>query len=232
MTLTYTLTYLSLYVHRQNRLYQSSLLAQQKALLTSLYDPPTEVYDEPAYEIRPAGLTEQLKDRWNREIETGLRRLQEKNWEESRLWWENQLGNVWGKAKDSEVGEQVKAAGEQAAASLADARGKASEALKDAQTKAGEIAKDAESKARQAGRDADKKTRELAKDAQVKAREIARDVKHKAVETKDALVDKAVETRDAIVDKAQDLKKDAKDLKREATVKTKEVTGQKRLLEL
>lgn len=92
VTLTFSLAYLSVYVHRSNRTYQSLLLRQQAKLLTSHVDPPEPEYQPPAYRIEQAGLDEQLKDRWNREVESLVRRVQSTDWEALRVRWERRIG--------------------------------------------------------------------------------------------------------------------------------------------
>lgn len=107
LTATYALLYLSIHLHRTNRQHQSLLLTQQKTLLTSLYDPLPPQFDNPAYEVRKAGLTEELKDRWNRELGNVVRNLQDKDWEEVRVKWETRAGNLWDNVRGSEVAKNV-----------------------------------------------------------------------------------------------------------------------------
>ncbi|KAJ9651897.1 hypothetical protein H2198_008861 [Neophaeococcomyces mojaviensis] len=107
LTLTYSLLYLSVYIHRSNRTHQSLLLRQQARLLNSKIDPPEPEYDLPAYRVEKAGLEEELKDRWNREVETWVRKAQNTDWEAVRIRWEHRLGNVWDKIRNSEKAQEI-----------------------------------------------------------------------------------------------------------------------------
>ena len=65
-------------------------------------------------------LVETLKDRWNGEVESLVRRVQETDWNQVRARWESRIGTVWAKMRQSEardrpdredtimVGEEVK----------------------------------------------------------------------------------------------------------------------------
>jgi len=109
VTLTYSILYFSLYIHRANRNVQRTLLSQQSNLLNSVIDPPIPLPDPPAYEVRKAGLTEVLKDRWNREIEKLVHNVQETDWAQKRELYEERLAAVWGKVKASEQGRELEA---------------------------------------------------------------------------------------------------------------------------
>lgn len=103
ITLTYSVIYLSVYVHRQNRTYQSTLLRQQAHLLNSKIDPAEPEYEPPAYRIEQAGLEEQFKDRWNREVENLVRKAQTTDWEAERIKWENRFSNAFNNVRNTEV---------------------------------------------------------------------------------------------------------------------------------
>lgn len=107
LTLTYSLLYLSVYVHRSNRTYQSLLLRQQARLLIGKIDPPEPEYEPPAYRIEQAGLEEQLKDRWNREVETLVRRVQTTDWEAARIRWENRISSAFGSIRNTEKAQEL-----------------------------------------------------------------------------------------------------------------------------
>ena len=107
LTLTYSLLYLSVYIHRSNRTYQSTLLRQQARLLNGKIDPPEPEYEAPAYRIEQAGLEEQLKDRWNREVETLVRKAQTTDWEAVRIKWENRISNAFGRIRNTEKVQEL-----------------------------------------------------------------------------------------------------------------------------
>lgn len=107
LTLTYSLLYLSVYVHRSNRTYQSLLLRQQARLLNAKIDPPEPEYEPPAYRVEQAGLEEQLKDRWNREIEILVRKAQTTDWEAVRIRWENRISNAFGRVRNTEKAQEL-----------------------------------------------------------------------------------------------------------------------------
>ncbi|KAK5942218.1 hypothetical protein PMZ80_006173 [Knufia obscura] len=107
LTLTYSLLYLSVYVHRSNRTYQSLLLRQQARLLNSKIDPPEPEYEPPAYRIEQAGLDEQLKDRWNREVEGIVRKVQTTDWEAVRIRWENRISSAFNGVRNTEKAQEL-----------------------------------------------------------------------------------------------------------------------------
>lgn len=101
--MTYSVIYLSVYVHRQNRTYQSTLLRQQARLLNNKIDPPEPEYEPPAYRMEQAGLEEQLKDRWNREVENLVRKAQTTDWEAERIKWENRISSAFNNVRSTEA---------------------------------------------------------------------------------------------------------------------------------
>lgn len=107
LTLTYSLVYLSVYVHRSNRTYQSLLLRQQAQLLNSKIDPPEAEYEPPAYRIEQAGLEEQLKDRWNREVEGLVRKAQTTDWEAVRIRWETRIKSAFDSVRNTEKAQEL-----------------------------------------------------------------------------------------------------------------------------
>ncbi|KIW75956.1 hypothetical protein Z517_10701 [Fonsecaea pedrosoi CBS 271.37] len=106
-TLTYSLLYFSLYVHRANRNVQRTLLSQQATLLNSVVEPAPPLPDPPAYEVRRAGLIEELKDRWNREVEKLVKNVEETDWSLVREGVEEKVGNVWARVRQSQTGKEV-----------------------------------------------------------------------------------------------------------------------------
>ncbi|RMD42497.1 hypothetical protein DV735_g2587, partial [Chaetothyriales sp. CBS 134920] len=97
LTLTYSVLYLSLQLHRSNRAYQQTLLAQSRELLTSHYDPQPSPLDPlpPVYELQKPGLSELLKDTWNAEVERLVRNVQETDWAAKRRNLEAVASNAW-----------------------------------------------------------------------------------------------------------------------------------------
>lgn len=107
VTLTYSILYLSLYIHRANRNVQRTLLSQQAALLNSVVEPLPPLPDPPAYEVRRAGLAEELKDRWNREVEKLVRNVEETDWSAKRELYEERIKTVWRKVRASESAQEI-----------------------------------------------------------------------------------------------------------------------------
>ncbi|RMZ83819.1 hypothetical protein DV738_g980, partial [Chaetothyriales sp. CBS 135597] len=103
LTLTYSVLYLALHLHRANRSYQRTLLAQPHELLTSHYDPqPPSALDPPVYELQKPGLSELLKDTWNAEVERLVRNVQETDWNAKRRNLEAVASNAWAKLRASD----------------------------------------------------------------------------------------------------------------------------------
>lgn len=95
LTLTYSAVYLTVYVHQQNRTYQSTLLRQQARLLNTKLQGAEPEYALPAYRLEDAGLEEQFKDKWNRLIETGVSKAEHVDWEAVRIDLEHKISNAW-----------------------------------------------------------------------------------------------------------------------------------------
>jgi MICOS complex subunit MIC12 len=108
VTLTYSVLYLSLYLHRANRKYQHTLLAQQSVLLNSVVEPLPPPPETPAYHVRKVSLVETLKDRWNGEVEGLVRRVEETDWNKVRARWESRIGTVWTKLRESQAGDMFR----------------------------------------------------------------------------------------------------------------------------
>jgi altered-inheritance-of-mitochondria protein 5 len=108
VTLTYSVLYLSLYIHRANRKYQHTLLAQQSVLLNSVIEPLPPLPESPAYDVQKVNMAETLKDRWNGEVEGLVRRVQETDWNKVRARWESRIGTVWAKVRESEAGDRLR----------------------------------------------------------------------------------------------------------------------------
>ena len=84
------------------------LLSQQSVLLNSVVEPLPPFPESPAYNVQKVSLVETLKDRWNREVEGTVRRLEDTDWNQVRSRWESRIGMVWAKLRESDVGDRIK----------------------------------------------------------------------------------------------------------------------------
>jgi altered-inheritance-of-mitochondria protein 5 len=75
------------------------LLRQQRNLLTNVVEPPAPE-PEPVTRVVPVGLFEMAKDRWNRELESAVRRVYETDWRRVRENAEDRLGAVAQKLRE------------------------------------------------------------------------------------------------------------------------------------
>lgn len=107
MTLTYSVLYLTIYLHKSNRNVQRTILQQSNGVLESIVEPPAPVPDPPPYEIRRAGITEQLKDGWNREIEKMVRKIQTTDWTEQREIYEQKIADAWSGLRQTEQAQEL-----------------------------------------------------------------------------------------------------------------------------
>lgn len=100
MTLTSAVLYLTISLHTQNRATQAALLRQQRAVLSGFYE-PKQPEPEPTSREVPVGLAEMAKDRWNRELETGIRKIYNTDWRRVRENAEDRVGSLLGKINES-----------------------------------------------------------------------------------------------------------------------------------
>jgi peptidoglycan hydrolase-like amidase len=70
-------------------------------------EPPTPIPDPPPYEVRKAGLTEQLKDRWNSEIEHLVRKVQTTDWQQQREIYEQKVSSAWSRLRQTEQAKEL-----------------------------------------------------------------------------------------------------------------------------
>lgn len=70
-------------------------------------EPLPPIPDPPAYEVRRAGLTEVLKDRWNSEIENLVRNVQTTDWNEKRELYEQRIANAWSRLRQTEKAQEL-----------------------------------------------------------------------------------------------------------------------------
>lgn len=151
--MTYSVLYFSLYIHRANRNVQRTLLSQQANLLNSVIDPPIPLPDPPAYEVRKAGLSEVLKDRWNREVEKLVHNVQETDWTQKREALEDRLSTVWGKMRSSEQGQQIETKAKELGQQVEDKAKQLGQAVKDKATEGKEALSTAKDEAKSTGRE-------------------------------------------------------------------------------
>lgn len=98
---------MSLYLHKANRNAQHAILQQSHAIINSVIDPPESIPDPPPYELKRAGLTEQLKDRWNAEIEKMVRKVQTTDWTEQREIYEQKIASTWASLRQTEQAKEI-----------------------------------------------------------------------------------------------------------------------------
>jgi altered-inheritance-of-mitochondria protein 5 len=98
-TLTSAVLYITISLHTQNRLTQAALLRQQRSVLTNVIEPPAPE-PVPVTRVVPVGLFEMAKDRWNRELESAVRRIYETDWRRVREDAEDRLNAMAEKLKE------------------------------------------------------------------------------------------------------------------------------------
>ncbi|KAK8215169.1 hypothetical protein M8818_002179 [Zalaria obscura] len=159
LTLTTTLLYVSLSLHERNRLYQSTLLRQSSLVLNNITTPTPPTAPPTARTIVP-GVAERVKERWNRELEENVRRLQRVDWSGLVTGAEGVVGRVLGRVGE-EVGRDAQIAGAKIHGAAVVAEQKAEKGWQRVQESAKEGLREAEVLARkgverveQAGKDA------------------------------------------------------------------------------
>ncbi|KAI9643231.1 hypothetical protein NHQ30_007847 [Ciborinia camelliae] len=114
VTLTLSLAYLTVLAHQRNRASQSLYLQHQSQVLTSLLEKqalaPPKTRAELAREERST-LIEAAKDRWNAEVENGVRWIQRTDWDTVRYGIEGAVSRALGFGV--EEGREELARGEQ-----------------------------------------------------------------------------------------------------------------------
>jgi MICOS complex subunit MIC12 len=96
-TLTTTLLYLSISLHTRNRVHQAALLHQQSLILTNIVEPIPPLPSPTTREVR-VGLLETAKDKWNAELESNVRKLQQVDWSAVRERMEEGVSSVYRRA--------------------------------------------------------------------------------------------------------------------------------------
>ncbi|KAI5923156.1 hypothetical protein F4810DRAFT_670585 [Camillea tinctor] len=98
VTLTLSIAYLSILAHQRNREHQAAVLRQQTRLISGIMDPLPPVLPPTRAELAAAeraNLVETAKDRWNSEVESAVRWVQTKDWEEVREGVETAVARLW-----------------------------------------------------------------------------------------------------------------------------------------
>ncbi|KIW51510.1 hypothetical protein PV05_10223 [Exophiala xenobiotica] len=177
LTLTYSLLYMSLYVHRANRNVQKTLLKQQANLLNSVVEPPPPLPEPPAYEVRKAGLVEELKDHWNSEIEKLVRNVQTTDWAAKREQWESTIAATWNKVRSSQPAQELEQ--------------KARVTAEELESSVKNIVAEGKDKARTAAKDIERNVKDAVTAGKDKARTTANEVKEKVVQGSEKASEKA-----------------------------------------
>lgn len=99
-TLTSAVLYMTLALHQKNRATQAALLRQQRAVLSTLVE-PRPLAPEPAARETPVGLTETLKDMWNRKLEGAVKTVYETDWRRVREDAEDKVSGVVEKIREA-----------------------------------------------------------------------------------------------------------------------------------
>jgi altered-inheritance-of-mitochondria protein 5 len=108
LTLTTTVLYLTTTLHSRNRAQQAALLRQQQLVLDNIHSPAPKDTQSPSREVQ-MGLLETAKDKWNKELEENVRRLQKQDWAGIRDRMEEGVANTWRRAfeKGTEAVKEV-----------------------------------------------------------------------------------------------------------------------------
>ncbi len=105
--MTYSILYLTIYIHKANRNAQHTVLSQSSTLLKSIVEPLPPTTDPPPYEVRQAGLSEVLKDRWNSEIQKLVYNVQTTDWTRKREEFEDKISAAWSNLRQTEKAQEL-----------------------------------------------------------------------------------------------------------------------------
>ncbi|GAB7342117.1 hypothetical protein MBLNU457_g0388t2 [Dothideomycetes sp. NU457] len=191
-TLTTFVVYLSLNLHERNRIYQANLLRQQTLVLNRIVYPQPPIAPPTSREER-ASLSERLKDRWNEELETNLRKLYNVNWAGLRENVEDRVAGLWGGAL-SQGREGAEIAGEKIAEGAHVVGHKVQEGATVAAVKARDGAAVLGQKAQEAGH----QVQETAHNLKEKTQEAAQNIKKKTKENVEDAVQTVTEGSEAV----------------------------------
>lgn len=226
LTLTYSLLYLSVYVHRQNRTHQALLLRQQSRLLNSVIDPPEPEYAPPTYRLEQAGLEELLKDRWNREVEGLVRKAQHTDWEAVRLRWEARLGSAWAKVRGTEQVQEIEQRVREGAQDLKENVSSGAQDLKtNVISGAQDLRENVAARAEDLRDNVAARAEDLRENVAAGAQDLKKNMVSGAEKLKDNVIAQSERAKDNLINSGKEAKEDAKS-------KANEAVHGKRLLEL
>jgi altered-inheritance-of-mitochondria protein 5 len=100
VTLTSAVLYLTISMHTQNRATQAALLRQQRRVLADFYE-PKKPEPEPTYREVPVGIVETAKDKWNRSLEEGVKRVYNTDWRRVREDAEDRVSTILQRIRES-----------------------------------------------------------------------------------------------------------------------------------
>jgi altered-inheritance-of-mitochondria protein 5 len=100
VTLTSAVLYLTISMHTQNRATQAALLRQQRRVLADFYE-PKKPEPEPTYREVPVGIVETAKDKWNRSLEEGVKRVYNTDWRRVREDAEDRASTILQRIRES-----------------------------------------------------------------------------------------------------------------------------------
>ena len=193
--------------------------------MNSNIDPPESEYEPPTYRTEQAGLEEQLKDRWNREVEKLTRAAQETDWEEQRI------GNAFDKLRNTEKAQELEQK----------VRDTASELEQTVKDKSEEFGQQAKNKAQELKQQVTEKSRDLGQQVQDQSQVLSKQVRDQSQVLAQQIKDKSQDISQQVKDKAHDLGQQVKDAvastnapspSRDVQQSTKELLQGKRLLDV
>lgn len=197
VTLTLSLAYLTVLAHQRSREQQGNALRAQAFAIQSLIDPIPEPPPPSRSEVAAAQrntAVEVAKDRWNHEVESAVRWVQNTDWEEVREGLEASAGKLWAKAFGESVGQSEEAVKEKIVAAARTAEAKT-------ETAAGGIAaaaKGAFGRASQSGEKAEAAALETVEEARLRAKSARITAKEKLTKAEGQAKDTATEAKGVI----------------------------------
>lgn len=84
-------------LHTRNRIHQAALLQQQSLVLTNIVEPLPPLPPPTNREVK-VGMVETAKDKWNAELESNVRKLQQVDWSAVRERLEEGVSSVYRRA--------------------------------------------------------------------------------------------------------------------------------------
>lgn len=153
-----------------------------------MVEPLPPVPDPPAYEVRKAGLVEELKDHWNSEVEHLVRKVQTTDWDEQREIWEARIAAAWARLRSTQSVQQLEAKAKEVEQQVKDAAvegtqraiASAKETKQKVQHTVTEEAERAMASASAKAKEVGQKVKETVAESTEKAKATANDAAHKA----------------------------------------------------